>query len=74
MQKLLSAVALAAGLWLIYLGYERQHSIAGRTDSTLASIGQRIDGEGRTPTHVVYYATGAVLLAAAAFGLGIISK
>jgi hypothetical protein len=74
MSKLLSAAAFAAGLWLIYLGYERQQSIAGKTDSTLSSIGQRIDGQGRTPTHVVYYATGAVLLVAGAFGLGIVKK
>jgi Protein of unknown function (DUF3185) len=74
MSKLLSAVALAVGIWLIYLGYERQQSIAGKTDSTLASIGQRIDGEGHTPTHIIYYASGAVLTVAGAFGLGIVKK
>jgi hypothetical protein len=74
MSKLLSAVALAAGIWLIYLGYERQQSIAGKTDSTLSSIGQKIDGQGRTPTHVVYYVSGAVLALAGALGLGIVKK
>jgi hypothetical protein len=74
MSKLLSAAALAAGLWVIYLGYERQQSIAGKTDSTLSAIGERIDGQGHTPTHVVYYAMGAVLAVAGAYGLGIVRK
>ena len=74
MSKLLSAAALLVGVWLIYLGYERQQSIAGKTDSTLSAIGQRIDGEGHTPMHVVYYASGGVLVVAGAFGLGIIRK
>jgi glyoxylase-like metal-dependent hydrolase (beta-lactamase superfamily II) len=74
MSKLLSAAAFAAGIWLIYLGYERQQSIAGKTDSTLSAIGQRIDGEGHTPTHIVYYAAGAVMFAAGAYGLGIVKK
>jgi hypothetical protein len=74
MTKLLSAAALLVGLWLIYLGYERQQSIAGKTDSTLSSIGQRIDGQPHTPTHMVYYASGAVLMIGGAFGLGILRK
>jgi hypothetical protein len=74
MSKLLSAAALAAGIWLIYLGYARQHSVAGKTDSTLSAIGERMDGEGHTPTHVVYYAMGGVLAVAGAYGLGIVRK
>jgi hypothetical protein len=74
MPKLLSSAALVAGIWLIYLGYEREHSVAGKTDSTLSAIGQRIDGGAHAPTHVVYYVSGAVLAVAGAFGLGIVKK
>ena len=31
MSKLLSIAALVLGIWLIYLGYERQQSLAGKT-------------------------------------------
>jgi Protein of unknown function (DUF3185) len=74
MPKILSAAALVVGLWLVYLGYEREHSVAGKTDSTLSAIDQRIDGQPHTPTHMVYYASGAVLMIGGAFGLGILRK
>jgi hypothetical protein len=74
MKKLLSAAALAAGIWLLYIGHERQQSLAGRADSTLSSLGQRIDGAGHTPTHVMYYAAGAVFVVAGAFGLGFVRR
>jgi ABC-type Na+ efflux pump permease subunit len=74
MTKLLSAVALAAGIWLIYLGYERQQSIEGKAASTFQSIGQKIDGADHTPMHVQYYVAGAVLFFVGAFGLGLVRK
>jgi threonine/homoserine/homoserine lactone efflux protein len=74
MTKVLSLLALLAGAWLVYLGYERQQSIAGRADSTLSSLGQRIDGGDHTPTHVKYYVAGTVLLVIGAFGVGIVKK
>jgi hypothetical protein len=74
MTKLFSAVALAAGIWLIYLGYERQQSIEGKAASTFQSIGQKIDGADHTPMHVQYYVAGAVLVLVGAFGLGLVRK
>jgi hypothetical protein len=33
-----------------------------------------VDGEGHTPTHVKYYAAGAVLVAGGALGLGLVRR
>jgi hypothetical protein len=74
MGKLLSLLALVAGIWLIYLGYERQLSLAGKADRTLSKIGTAIDGGDHTPTHVKYYVAGAALSIAGVLGLGIIKK
>lgn len=74
MAKLLSLAALAAGIWLLTIGYQRQHSLAGSADATLAKIGQSIDGGDHTPTHVKYYIGGAVLVLGGAFGLGLVRK
>jgi hypothetical protein len=74
MSRFLSVLALAGGIWLIYLGYERQLSLAGRADRTLSRLGTAIDGGDHTPTHVRYYIAGAVLAVGGVFGLGIIKK
>jgi Protein of unknown function (DUF3185) len=73
-RALLSLAALIAGLLLVYMGYERQHSLAGTADNTFSAIGQRIDGADHTPTHLKYYIAGALLTVAGAFGLGIVRK
>jgi hypothetical protein len=73
-RNLVSAVALAAGIWLLYLGYVRQHSLAGKADASLSGLGQKIDGGDHTPAHFKYYAAGAVLAAGGAIGLGLIRK
>lgn len=70
MAKLISLAALVGGLWLVYLGYERQHSLAGSADSAVSKISQKIDGDEHFPVHMRYYACGAVLVLAGAFGLG----
>jgi hypothetical protein len=74
MLKLLSAVAFAAGIWLVYTGYERQHSILGRADASLSTLGAKIDGRDHSPAYVGYYVSGFVLLAGGAMGLGLIKK
>lgn len=74
MGKMISLLALVGGLLLIYLGYERQLSLAGRADRTFSRLGTAIDGGDHTPTHVKYYVAGTVLTIAGAFGLGIIKK
>jgi len=74
MRKFLSLLALAAGIWLIYLGYERQLSLAGKADRTFSRLGAAIDGADHTPTHTKYYIAGSVLAVAGVFGLGLIRK
>ena len=74
MTKLLSLAALLAGAWLVYLGYEREHSIAGNADTTLAKIGRKIDGGDHTPTHMKYYIGGGILILGGAVGLGALKK
>jgi len=74
MFKLLSLVALVAGFWLIYLGYERQQSLAGKAADSISRIGQKIDGGDHLTTQAKYYACGALLVVGGAFGLGIVKK
>lgn len=74
MLKLLSLLAVIAGIWLVYTGYERQHSLVGKADESLSKLGQRIDGGDHTPTHYRFYAAGALLLAGGAMGLGFVKR
>jgi len=74
MKILISLAALACGGWLLYLGYERQQSLAGKADSSLSRLGQKIDGGDHTPTHVKYFIAGAVLVAGGTIGLGVVRK
>lgn len=74
MRKLLPALALVAGVWLVYMGYERQQSLAGRTESEISALGRRLDGADHTPTHTRYYLAGALLALGGAFGLGLFRK
>ncbi len=74
MSKVLSMAALIVGVWFIYLGYERQLSLAGKADRTLSRLGTAIDGGDHTPTHVKYYVAGGVLAIGGVLGLGIIRR
>jgi hypothetical protein len=67
-------VAIVAGLWLAYLGYERQQSVAGRADSAVARIGQSINGGGSPTLQVRYYAGAAILLGGGVLGLALARK
>ncbi len=74
MCKLFSLAALVAGLWLIYLGYERQESLAGKAADSISKIGQKIDGADHVTTQTKYYVAGGFLLACGVFGLGLVRK
>ncbi len=74
MCKLLSIAALVAGIWLLYMGHERQESIAGKAADSLSRIGQKVDGGDHMTDQTKYYIAGAVLLAAGALGLGVVRK
>jgi hypothetical protein len=74
MKTLISLAALICGFWLIYLGYERQQSLAGKADASFSKLGEKIDGNPHPPTHMIYYASGIVLALGGALGLGIVKR
>jgi threonine/homoserine/homoserine lactone efflux protein len=74
MSKLLSLLALLGGLWLLYLGYERQQSFAGSADQTLSKVGQKLDGGDHLTDATKFYLAGAVLTVGGIFGLGILRR
>jgi hypothetical protein len=74
MTKLLSLAALIAGVWLIALGYQRQQSLVGKADDTIAKIGVSVDGSGHVTTQTKYYVAGAVLALGGIVGLGLVRK
>lgn len=66
----MSGLMIIAGLWLLHMGYVRQQSLEGKTDTTIAKIGQSIDGEDHATTQGRYYVSGALLLLGGLIGLG----
>ena len=74
MRAILSLMALVGGIWLLYMGYERQGSLAGKADNTISKIGQKIDGADHTPAHMKYYVAGAVLVLGGVVGLGLVKR
>jgi len=61
-QLLLALAAFVGGLWLLYAGYGRGLSLAGKTETGLGYVKTGLDGKTRVPTHRWYYAGGLVLL------------
>ena len=74
MRAILSLMAVIGGIWLIYLGHERQESLAGKADNALSSIGQKLDGGGHPTTHLKYYVAGTVLAIGGVVGLGLVRR
>jgi hypothetical protein len=64
MKKILGIVLILGGGWLVYTGYNRAESIAGKTAAGLVDLKNEIDGKARVADHVWYYAGGAVLIIA----------
>lgn len=74
MGKFLSLLCLLAGLWLLYLGYQRQESLVGSADQTLAKIGQKLDGGDHLTDATKFYLAGAVLAVGGIVGLGLVRR
>lgn len=58
-------IALAAfvgGLWLLYAGYGRGLSLAGKTEIGMSYMKTGFDGKARVPTHRWMYAGGLALI------------
>ena len=62
LQLLLALAALFTGLWLLYAGYGRGVSLAGKTETGFAQLRTGVDGQTRVPTHHQFYAGGLALI------------
>lgn len=61
-QLLLALTAFAGGLWFFYAGYEREVSLAGKTETGLTYLKTGIDGKTRVLTHHWRYGAGLILI------------
>ena len=57
-QLLIALAAFGGGLWFFYSGYEREVSLAGKTETGLTYIKTGIDGKTRVLTHHWRYGAG----------------
>jgi hypothetical protein len=62
LQLFLALAALGTGLWLLYGGYEREVSLAGKTETGLVYLKTGIDGKTRVLTHHWHYGAGLILI------------
>ena len=62
LQLLIALAALAGGLWCFYAGYEREVSLAGRTEKGLTYLKTGVDGKTRILTSHQLYGAGVVLV------------
>ena len=62
LQLLVALAAFAGGLWFFYSGYEREVSLAGKTETGLTYLKTGIDGKTRVLTHHWRYGAGFVLV------------
>jgi hypothetical protein len=62
LQLLIALTAFFGGLWLLYAGYGRGISLAGKTETGFAQLKTGLDGKTRVPTHHLQYAAGIALL------------
>lgn len=61
-QLLFALAAFAGGLWFFYAGYEREVSLAGKTETGLTYLKTGIDGKTRVLTHHWRYGAGFILI------------
>jgi hypothetical protein len=66
---LLALAAFSGGLWFFYSGYEREVSLAGRTETGLTYLKTGIDGKTRVLTHHWRYGAGLVLVVGSSWWL-----
>ncbi len=62
LQLLLALAAFGGGLWCFYAGYERDVSLAGRTERGLTYLKTGVDGKTRVLSAHQLYGAGAILL------------
>src|SRR5436190_13715426 len=66
-QLLVALAAFGTGLWFFYSGYEREVSLAGKTEKGLTYLKTGIDGKTRVLTHHWRYGVGLLLVVGSAW-------
>lgn len=61
MKAILALILIVLGGWLIYSGWQRRESLAGKTEAKLAELGRKLDGESHAPDYFWQLAGGGVL-------------
>jgi hypothetical protein len=69
MKTLIALLLICAGVWLFHTGWLRRDSLKGKTQSALADVARRFDGETRVPEHRWYMIAGGVSVLA---GIGVL--
>ncbi|MEO6874489.1 MAG: DUF3185 family protein [Opitutaceae bacterium] len=69
MSKIISLILIIAGIYVCYLGNTRKHSVAGGVDSAVATVADKVTGEGHTTDATWYYVGGGVLILVGVVGL-----
>ena len=66
MKTLLALALICVGVWLFHDGWTMRASLKGKTQSALAGLARRVDGETRVPEHSWYLIAGSVCVLAGA--------
>ena len=66
MKTLIALLLICTGVWLFHSGWVRRDSIKGKTQSALADVARRFDGDTRVPEHNWYMIAGGVSVLAGA--------
>ena len=66
MKTLIALLFIVAGVWLFNDGWRMRASLKGKTQSALAGLARRVDGETRVQEHSWYMIAGSVCVLAGA--------
>ena len=66
MKTLIALVLIVAGVWVFHDGWTMRASLKGKTQSALAGLARRVDGETRVQEHSWYMIAGSVCVLAGA--------
>lgn len=69
MNKILSIILIAAGVYVCALGNARRESIAGSVEATTAKVADKVTGRTHVTDATWYFVGGGVLLVAGVLGL-----
>ncbi len=66
MKIIVGLLLIVAGVWLFHTGWLMRDSLKGKTQSTLAGLARKFDGETRVPEHSWYMIAGGTCVLAGA--------